>query len=882
MSLTNCKNSLVYDELNKLIFEYLEINGLENTLDAFTSECASKCLPCPSPSDPECKAAFSHYEGVKLLKAFDDGNLTDFFKLWRIFQSHIQVTSDDMAKLEVYIRVHFALWPRAHNQPEEVQEKAMGELKLFFEQQKSSLGKDSTILPLYALPFVEDPFSHPIFKELFRDLWTMKLRNQLEVTVQKYFELLQENICSHSRLAELVVKGERYEEGGFGCSNKAGFHQDRFYQLLGNHRKIRKLLQGTRESYAKLLLVTHELVVALEQSVSGQPIPMDSILDKCFYIFPEIFTPKTLNSASDVEGKPNIEYFKQLSASANFDPTQDSEVSLFFLGISNVSPEFLDYEKMKETLTDVSTASVSDKLCLLQALRWLITRTTESCRATAVESFVGSDIFGISLTTPEYREKLFHCMLYPTPTYQKECLARFVNAISSTRTGRNYLSSTVFIADTMIKSLTTFTGITESFICQMVVATLQKLSLKRSMRIFMIQHKVIDWLVMFIKKELDEQTTAVLAKTSEKDKSKNHNDLSTIGSFNPYLMEYAWALLMNLCLHEEAWTSCIENGADLIKCACTMLKVTPRKDLAPYVVSTLYSVLRCPEMYDLAKKLQLETLVSPLLTENSELAEHLNNLISLLYMKGCDRITSSRETNYDDEDSPDPDIFEPEIELSESWTTALVEESDLTGDDLLLRKYLIEKADPVVPETDNASAENELRTNTGEIIIRPITPTTMGTTSIGTTTTGKPKKKTPQQQLHFQTLTNDPNSTLSSTSVQKKTGVKEAGIKGYSSNNPTTAPKPKGTTSSSSDLNYFGSPSRSDLKTPPRKSSILKKSTTSLTGKTRTSTERETDEVVLDSVYQRPGQEPKKGSTSVTGESGGKPGGTTKHGRVSF
>jgi hypothetical protein len=122
----------------------------------------------------------------------------------------------------------------------------------------------------------------------------MKLRNQLESTVQKYFELLQENICQHSRLAELIVKGERYEEGNFG-SNKAdnsGYHQDRFYQLLGNHRKIRKLLQGTRESYAKLLLVTHELVVGLEHSVSGQSIPMESVLDKCFFIFPEIFTPK--------------------------------------------------------------------------------------------------------------------------------------------------------------------------------------------------------------------------------------------------------------------------------------------------------------------------------------------------------------------------------------------------------------------------------------------------------------------------------------------------------------------------------------------------------------------------------------------------------------
>ncbi len=70
-----------------------------------------------------------------------------------------------MAKLEVYIRVHFALWPRAHNQSEEVQDAAMSELKQFFEQQKSS--QDSAILPLYALPFVEDPYTHVIFKELY-------------------------------------------------------------------------------------------------------------------------------------------------------------------------------------------------------------------------------------------------------------------------------------------------------------------------------------------------------------------------------------------------------------------------------------------------------------------------------------------------------------------------------------------------------------------------------------------------------------------------------------------------------------------------------------------------------------------------------------------
>lgn len=120
------------------------------------------------------------------------------------------------------------------------------------------------------------------------------------------------------------------------------------------------------------------------------------------------------------EEKPNVEYFKQLSASANFDPTQDSEVSLFFLGISNVSPEFLDFGKMKGTLATDPSATVSDKLCLLQAIRWLITRTTENCRHTAVDAFVENDIFGLNLPKSDYRDKLFHCMVFPTPTYQKE------------------------------------------------------------------------------------------------------------------------------------------------------------------------------------------------------------------------------------------------------------------------------------------------------------------------------------------------------------------------------------------------------------------------------------------------------------------------------
>lgn len=95
------------------------------------------------------------------------------------------------------------------------------------------------------------------------------------------------------------------------------------------------------------------------------------------------------------------------------------------------------------------------------------------------------------------------------------------------------------------------------------------------MRLFMIEHKVIDWLVVFIKKELAEQG-AMTKNNNDAEREKQSNDSE---SFNPYLMEYAWALLMNLCLHEEAWISCLENGNDLLCSACTMLQITPRKDV---------------------------------------------------------------------------------------------------------------------------------------------------------------------------------------------------------------------------------------------------------------------------------------------------------------
>jgi len=177
-----------------------------------------------------------------------------------MFLTHIEVTSEDMRKLEVYIRVHFALWPRAHGEVSEViLSRAMMHLKSYFEEHSSTLAGDTSILPLFALPFVTDPRSHALFKELFTESWQSRLRAQLETTVMKYFDLLQKNICTHSKLAELIVKGSQYDQKKLEqaetvvVDNGNILHQERFSKLLENHRKIRKLLHGTRASYAKLL-----------------------------------------------------------------------------------------------------------------------------------------------------------------------------------------------------------------------------------------------------------------------------------------------------------------------------------------------------------------------------------------------------------------------------------------------------------------------------------------------------------------------------------------------------------------------------------------------------------------------------------------------------
>lgn len=738
-----CKNAEMYGSINTLIYEYLEVNGLEQSLKTFARECASKNLPCPALSPVKC--AFTHYDGDQLLKHFDNGTLGPFLALWGQFQNHIQVTSEDMKKLEVYLRVHFAIYPKAKSLPEEEQVQAMTELKSFFEQNSATLSNDATILPLFALPFVADPRPHPIFKDLFQDSWTGKLRSQLKTTVNKYFELLQENISSHCQLAKMVEKGSikkvgvgiqaaipvekkssisrsntvvvagPKEEVGGGQLHKMAeaavdYHRSRFWKMVQIHTIVRQTLGEMRENYIKLLSkfairisntraicnlfvlfnlseVSSVLVATLERTLQMNSQTLDLILQQCHAVYPALFA-----SSPPTSSKSYLAHFKSVSSCPPPHHFEHSPVSLIFSTLPDVSINCLNMSLIKTTLTSTITLP-TQKLCLLQGIRWLLTRSPPSQRSAALSLLITSDIF--FLNPPASPKTLLAPLLSP-PSYLKESLSRLLNTFASFISGRQYLTSSSAVISILIKSLPTFdSSPSSSFICHMIVATLQKLSLRREMRLYMIEHQVIPWMVRYMKTELDStEANSSISKMIHL-KSKNNNSPPPPEP-SSYLMEYSWALLMNLCLHPESIQSSLKVDFEFLHCIITMLSCRST-EYTPYVLSTFFSLLRDAKFFDKAKSMDFPVKVGPFLPyQPSDIQRHLNHLFHKLEDSSCEKLDATGETDYDDSDNPDPEEVEPELELPESWIAEQNSES-LTGDELLIKEYMTPKEQPLLP-----------------------------------------------------------------------------------------------------------------------------------------------------------------------------------------
>lgn len=117
----------------------------------------------------------------------------------------------------------------------------------------------------------------------------------------------------------------------------------------------------------------------------------------------------------------------------------------------------------------------------------------------------------------------------------------------------------------------------------MVLATLQKLSLRFHARQQMIALGLTEFLINFL--------------------NENHANITI------YCLEYSTALIMNLCLHKEGRSRCTAKSRDVIKLIKKLLSSKYAQSIMPYVNGTMYSLLGNRKINAEAKLMDLASIL---------------------------------------------------------------------------------------------------------------------------------------------------------------------------------------------------------------------------------------------------------------------------------
>ncbi|XP_049781094.1 lisH domain-containing protein ARMC9-like [Schistocerca cancellata] len=456
----------------------------------------------------------------------------------------------------------------------------MTALKNFLETEGCEFSGETEFLRFYALPYVNDPKSHPSFQNLFT-----------QTTRSTYCRRTDK---SHNQIC-----------------------------------------------------VAAELTDALEKSVTGQEVDLEMTLTNCTKIYPELF-----KNDLKIRNHPYLE--PALGEVHRPSVSQGKEIPL-----SNIMTHFeLDFKKIKHHLT---LGSVKTKLLLLQALRWRITQNSLEEREAALGAYSRHDVLSLRLN----RSQLLATQLIPTdvatPHPLQQAAARLLNTLASLHTGRDYLCSAGRpLIDTVIECISGHNPAVnvDTVTTDMLLAALQKLSLRREQRIFMIDGGLVEWLVQRL--EATQQT-----------------------QMRSYALEYTMALFMNLCLHRQARERCVPFARPLVEILASYLGNSLLKP-TPYVTGTLYSLLANHQINQEAKRSGLCDILEHLQKQSTGEVQHqLECLLKRHKDLLPDQYTSSEEEITDD-DTVELDLLEDELDADDPVTNI---HGELCGEALLYQQY---------------------------------------------------------------------------------------------------------------------------------------------------------------------------------------------------
>ncbi|EGD74364.1 hypothetical protein PTSG_06375 [Salpingoeca rosetta] len=635
-------------ELLSLVHEYLAAYGYTEAASTLQAEANAKGEDFkPLPHDGSTK---ENLVVIKTLEAFDRGSLPEFKQQWNAALPELMRTSDSTCvKLEFYAHVYFAIvgiHPHATFRPESYnQQMAMAQLRQYIEDKGAILSNEPELLPYFAMPYIPEPQHHATFATLFTDTWIPEIRARIE----KY--LLANAGTPASRLSDIVHEWEVQTQKGKAAHAVEGMVKQ-LEEVTEEKNELWIRHQQLQREYYNLLGVTDELVEAVVAGIRGSPVSQSQLDDICRRL--NLFTTETEEDHDSGEEEPqdhSEDHARPHGSShghkgAHKATTQDVVPSIVMEG--PLPP--LDIKTFTAAITDADERSAS---LLLQALRWRVTRARPGpVRTAAVAQLIADDV--LALADPDSSTIL--SLISSKDETLKLSAARLLNCLGSLSAARRYLLT----SDSLIRRL--FQQIQreqdDTPARRHLLGALQKLSLKRRAQIDMISIGVIDWLVDLLR----------------------HPDDASY-----YSVEYAVALLMNLCLRGRGKTYCQERARDVLGMLLDLLGYEAAQ-VRTYVHACLYSLFSRQAIRQEADMLGAESaLRAQMRVSNAVMAKQLAHVLDQLARTDDDSDAASDDEN-DDED-------EDEEEAEE-------DSDDMTSHNLMAADY--EDPEPITAPKDQS------------------------------------------------------------------------------------------------------------------------------------------------------------------------------------
>ncbi|XP_015435953.1 PREDICTED: lisH domain-containing protein ARMC9-like [Dufourea novaeangliae] len=583
-------------------------------------------------------------------------------------------------------------------------------LHTFLNTTGKELEDDGELRPFFALPFIEDPYTEPSLSKIFEKNWIDELTESLLLFLEKCEQqvnkvcdrrsVLEESqkdcvtkkitgnknvpIIPNERNIPLFIeddeldkhytlrsdtkytkKSKSVQTASIICSTEEDVHSSHMvinnrklmqctqelavtksylYTVHSNYENLKIRFHKLHTDYHKLMSIARVLTTALENSVKGQTIDFQAMLETCIQIFPDLFNQNIKdNSYVTLVDKSHSEMKTVIDSIPYTTP---------------VPPKLLNFKKIKLHLIN---GSMKTKLFLLQALRRKITLAQPGEREEAVHEYISKDLLGLHGQIASYKgTSVLPYLLTPDniimPHPLQQSTTRLLNALASFRCGRDYLSFDSAVVDMVFKCLkSTLDNDIDTFTCNMMIAMLQKLSLRKQQRIYMIENGLVEWLISHL-----------------------HDHCRIMDS---YRLEYATALLMNLSLDQIAQRRASALAFLLLSTLINLLVIDHSSTL-PYVTGALNNFLRNHAINEEAKKMKFSsTLEQYSKYKDGEAREHLEHILKI--HRGEIAITADSE-EVTDNDNEEFEVLENELEENDPVKNNY---GELCGESLLVACY---------------------------------------------------------------------------------------------------------------------------------------------------------------------------------------------------